>query len=107
MTEIQRIMDQVDRAFLGDAWHGPAVLEILEGITPQLAAARPLNATHSIWEIALHIAAWASAGRRRLEGDRAQLSDGEDWPEVLQTNGPAWQQTREALRQAHKELVYA
>lgn len=58
MTEIQRIVDQLNRAFEGEAWHGPAVMDILEGITAQQAAARPFNGTHSIWEIVLHIAAW-------------------------------------------------
>lgn len=40
MTEIERIVDQLNRAFEGEAWHGPAVMDILEGITAQQAAAR-------------------------------------------------------------------
>ena len=75
MTEIPRIADQLNRAFEGEAWHGPAVMDILEGITPQQAAARPFNGTHSIWDIVLHIAAWERACRRRLGGERAQLPD--------------------------------
>ena len=104
MTEIQRIVDQLNRAFEGGAWHGPAVMEILEGITPQLAATRPSNTLHSIWEITLHIAAWARAGQRRLLGDRAQLSDAEDWPKVPEANDETWNQTVELVRQAYKQL---
>jgi uncharacterized damage-inducible protein DinB len=28
-----RIVDQLERAFEGEAWHGPSVLEALEGVT--------------------------------------------------------------------------
>lgn len=107
MTEIERISDQLKRAFEGEAWHGPAIVEILEGITANQAAARPFKATHSIWELVLHIAAWERACRRRLGGERAQLPDAEDWPEVTHTNEQAWAQAKAALKQAHEELCQA
>jgi uncharacterized damage-inducible protein DinB len=107
MKEVERITDQLQRAFRGEAWHGPAVMEILEGITSQQAAARLGNAVHSIWEIALHIAAWERAGLMRLQGDRAQLPTEEDWPAVNEASEPAWKQTRRALEQGHEKLVHA
>ena len=33
MTEINRILDQMDRAFSGEAWHGPDLMLLLNGIT--------------------------------------------------------------------------
>ena len=33
MTEIERILDQLKRAYEGDAWHGPSVREALAGVT--------------------------------------------------------------------------
>lgn len=104
MTEVGRIVDQLDRAVAGGAWHGPAAVEILEGVTAAQATARPFNDAHSIWELALHIAAWVRAGRRRLEGDRAQLADAEDWPAVTDTSDQAWADARDAIKQAHAEL---
>lgn len=86
MTEVERIVDQLNRAFEGEAWHGPAVVEILEGITAPQAAARPLHGAHSIWEITLHIAAWERAVLRRLHGERAELLTEEDWPAVPMTD---------------------
>jgi uncharacterized damage-inducible protein DinB len=107
MTEGQRIVDQLNRAFTGEAWHGPAVMNILDGITAQQAAGRPLHGAHSIWELVLHIAAWERACQRRLGGDRAQLSGVEDWPEVTDLDEQAWGHAKEALRQAHEELCKA
>jgi uncharacterized damage-inducible protein DinB len=107
MTETDRITDQLDRAFVGDAWHGPAVMEMLEGVTAEQAKARPFEAAHSIWELALHIEAWTRACRRRLQGERAELSEAEDWPAVIRSDEEAWEQARESIKQAHDELAAA
>ena len=107
MTEIERIVDQLNRAFVGEAWHGPAVIEILEGVTAQQAVTHPLAGGHSIWELALHIVAWMRAGLRRLNGDRAQLTDAENFPAVTDSVERAWEAVRESVRQAHKELCSA
>ena len=104
MREIERITDQLKRAFEGEAWHGPSVLEIIEGISSEQAAAHPFEGIHSVWEIVLHIAAWERATLRRLKGDRAQLPTEEDWPMVAATSDDAWEQTRQALKQGHEDL---
>ncbi len=44
----------LDEAFDGPAWHGPALMQALRGVTQTLAARRPAPARHNIWEIALH-----------------------------------------------------
>ena len=90
IEEISRIADQLKRAFEGDAWHGPAVLEVLEGVSARPAAAKPIPGAHSIWEIVLHIAAWDGAIRRRMEGQALQLSDEQDFPPVKDTSDAAW-----------------
>src|SRR3989337_1702 len=51
--EVHRIEDQLQRAFEGGAWHGPSVLEVLEGLTAAKTAARPVPGPHSTWEIRL------------------------------------------------------
>jgi uncharacterized damage-inducible protein DinB len=107
MREVERIVDQLNRAFSGDAWHGPAVLETLEGVTAKQAAAHPIDDAHSIWELALHIDAWTRAGRRRLQGDRAELSDAENFPSVTGTDDVAWKQVQRSIKQAHDELASA
>ena len=103
-TELERIEDQLKRAFEGEAWHGPSVLEILNGVTASQAIARPLRGAHNIWDLVLHIAAWEDACRRRLEGDRAELSDSEDWRVPTVTNEAAWEQVKALLVEGHRRL---
>jgi uncharacterized damage-inducible protein DinB len=106
-SEVARIRGELRRAFEGEAWHGPAVLELLRDVTAQQAAARPIAGAHSIWELVLHIAAWENAGRRRLEGDRAELPDEENFPPVNDTSEAAWQRAIEELKIGHSKLYDA
>ena len=104
MSEIERIEGQLKLAFEGGAWHGPSVLETLEGITARQAGAHPIPGVHSIWELVAHIAAWENACRRRLTGDRAELSTDEDWPAISDTSEAAWARTKSELIEGHRKL---
>jgi uncharacterized damage-inducible protein DinB len=105
MSETARIRNQFERAFNGEAWHGPSVLALLDGVTAEQAAARPIPGAHSIWELTLHIAAWEDACRRRLEGDPAQLSDDENFPPISDTSQSAWETAKGKLRDVHNRLL--
>jgi uncharacterized damage-inducible protein DinB len=107
MPEAARIADQLSRAFVGEAWHGDSLLEILEGVTAAQAAARPIASAHTIWELALHIAAWDGAVLRRLGGVAATLSDGENFPAVTDASDTAWRKTLAEVRRVHEDLVAA
>ena len=109
MTEVERIQDQLKRAYEGGAWHGPSVREVLAGVSAPQAHARPLQNAHSIWELVHHIAVWENVGRRRLEGDRAEIdiSSPEDWPPADDTSELAWEQAKAALDRGHDALRQA
>jgi uncharacterized damage-inducible protein DinB len=109
MTEIERILDQLRRAYEGEAWHGPSVREVLAGVTAEQAHARTLENAHNIWELVHHIAVWEDVGRRRLEGDRAAIaiSTPEDWPPADDHSEAAWQQAKASLDRGHQALVDA
>src|SRR5437868_3891001 len=107
IDERSRIADQLKRAFEGDAWHGPAVLEVLDGVSARAAASKPIAGAHSIWEIVLHIAAWDGAIRRRMDGQALQLSDEQDFPPLKDTSDTAWHGALENLKHRHAELIQA
>src|SRR5438309_11155969 len=74
-TESAGIADQLQRAFYGSAWHGPAVMEILEDVDALTAAAKPIENVHSIWELLLHVAAWDGAASTRVTGSKCHPTD--------------------------------
>jgi len=105
MDEIERIKDQIEKAFYGGAWHGPSILEILNGLSSRKAALKPVAGAHSIWEIVLHIYAWQNAVKRRLQGDPAKLTDEEDWIQIKDFTDLAWNKDLLKLRESIDELI--
>jgi uncharacterized damage-inducible protein DinB len=105
--ELERLEDQLRCSFEGEAWHGPAVLEVLAGVTADQAAARPIAGAHCIWEVALHLAGTYRLVLRRLSGDGAQLLLQDDWPPLPAITPENWSGTVEALRQLNLDLRHA
>jgi uncharacterized damage-inducible protein DinB len=104
MNELERILDQMDRAWEGDAWHGPPVKRVLENLTAELAGQRPIHSVHSIWEIVHHIASWNRIVRHRLIGDPIEPTREVDWPPVRDVSDVAWKRTLETLDE-NRELL--
>ncbi|HUR37521.1 MAG TPA: DinB family protein [Terriglobales bacterium] len=108
LTLGQRLADQIRRSQNGDAWHGPSISEVLDGVTAKHAAARPIKDGHSIWELVLHIAIWQRHILERLQrGGMAEIPEELDWPKVSATSEEAWQQALEQLKKDNEELARA
>ena len=103
-VERDRILDELRRAWDGDPWHGDSLRKILDGLTPEAAAARPLPNAHSAWEIVLHLAAWTREVTRRLGDHVARDPADGDWPPAGEG---AFEAAVAALGRAHGELLDA
>ena len=91
MSRSTQIAKHIERTMTGPMWHGPALLQVLDGVGHDDAAARPIPAAHSIWEIVLHVAALAEIARARLKGERiCDPPAEEDWPPVGSPTLDAW-----------------
>lgn len=104
-TECAGIADQLQRAFYGSAWHGPAIMEILEDVDALTAAAKPIVNVHSIWELLLHVAVWDGAALTRLSGSKCQPTGNANFPPVTQANGSAWRKAVADAKRTHDKLV--
>lgn len=104
-SEGARIADQLRRAFYGNAWHGPAVLELVKDVDAKTAAAKPLADVHSIWELLLHVEAWDRAGLIRLSGKKCQMKGAKNFPPVRTPTDAAWLATVNQVKGSHDELV--
>ncbi len=104
MEERGRILDQLERAFEGEAWHGPSVREALKGVTWQKALLKPIPKAHSIWEIVLHMTAWKDIVRRRLQGESSKITDEENWPPIRDESAAGWARALDALRAGQVRL---
>jgi uncharacterized damage-inducible protein DinB len=104
LTEHDRIRDQLKRAHQGEAWHGPSVMEALDGVTVAQSTARPIAGAHSIGELALHIAAWRDIVRRRIAGEKFDVTPADDWPPFA-GSPEAWKAALAGLERSHPALL--
>lgn len=106
--ENRRIASQVGRSHGGVAWHGPSVLETLQGVHAALALRHASPEVHSIWELVKHIAAWQKVALAALRGETyVSLSGDGDWPPVTETSEEAWQADVHAMSEVNAALVAA
>jgi heme-degrading monooxygenase HmoA/uncharacterized damage-inducible protein DinB len=89
----------------GDAWHGPALAELLVGVSAATASARPIASAHTIWEVVLHVTAWTDVFRRRLDGEAVEEPEAGDFPAPPSPTRKAWAQAMQALFEGHRALT--
>ena len=104
MNQTERIQQQYDLVMHGNAWHGDPIWRILEGISPECAAHHAFPATHSIWEIVLHMKFWEGVVSRRLQGQRAGLDEALNFPAPPEISEAHWQKTLADFRASNQQF---
>lgn len=104
-SELARIAAELQRAYNGDAWHGPPMTAALDGVSAFCAPVKPIPEAHSIWEIVRHLTAWNEIVRRRFLGERVDVSREQDWPSLEDFSPEAWERDMKALHNAVRSLI--
>lgn len=89
----------------GETWHGPALAELLVGVSAGAASVRPLASAHTIWELVLHVTAWNDVFRRRLEGEAVHEPERGDFPKPPAPTRKAWAAAMQALFESQRALA--
>ena len=108
-----QLSNHIKRAVAGPMWHGPSLDELLANVSSDQAAARPIPGAHSIWEIVLHVTAWAEIALARLHGQRTgDPAPDEDWPPVSGSDSKSgsdaavdWHAALLRLRESYRALA--
>lgn len=106
-TQAHRLAEQLQLAVAGSAWHGPSVLELLEGVSAVDAASHPVAGAHSIWELLLHIRSDYDLALRLLAGDDTPLSASEAWPPCPDPSDAGWRRAVTDFARASERLQQA
>lgn len=107
VVEVENRVENVRRSFDGDAWHGPALADVLAGLNFQDAWYRPAPDVHTIAELVLHVAAWSGEVARRLEGGQAGEPLEGDWPDPGTPDEYVWHGILNRLQQARTHVLGA
>jgi hypothetical protein len=82
LRPIERLLEQINAVYGGPAWHGPALRDLLDGVSEEQARAHPVGAAHSISELVAHIRIWMDVAARRVSGEVLSSRDVQSWPEL-------------------------
>jgi uncharacterized damage-inducible protein DinB len=104
MRETERIADQLKRAFHGEAWSGPSVTDVLDGVTAEMAVQRAVPDAHSIWELVHHITAWIDIVRRRVLTEAVNVTEEVNFPPVKDASAGAWQESLKQMDETEAAL---
>lgn len=106
MKEMRRIVDQIERAWDGNAWHGPPLRKLLRDVKPRQAFRRPVNGAHTIAELVLHLGSWIGATADALGGAKMPaVTPALNWPKPVASTGRTWRLALQRLEDAHRRLV--
>lgn len=107
MSRATRLAGHIERTLTGPMWHGPALVNVLEGVTADRARKRPIAGAHSIWELVLHITVWCDIARRRLTGEvTGDPPPEQDWPPApMGASDSDWRLAVERLGESHRQLA--
>lgn len=106
ITEIDALIDELQRVFERDAWHGPSLMEVLAPIVASIAKERPILTSHNVWELVVHVIAWKEIVVRRLASQHpVNVSPEDDWPPVGEQNPQAWRDLIAKLAASQSELI--
>jgi len=104
MPEIDRVLAHYDEVLRGASWHGDPMWQILEGISAETAAARPLPNAHTIWEIVMHMIFWEEVATERLMGRRAGLIEERNFPAMPHITEDNWNRALDQVRASNTKF---
>jgi uncharacterized damage-inducible protein DinB len=103
MNETKQIADSYRAATIKGAWYGPALAELLAGISPELATTSPVPGAHTVSELLQHLLLWNERVRNtsesnpmpRWEAEKEWSEPAIPWNELVSR----WNQSRDLLEE--------
>lgn len=105
MSEAKRFFNELKSVYYENAWHGPALKEVLRGITALQAKSKPIEGAHSIWELVLHIKGWNNVFLAALAGENLSEPKNGDFPVISDTSEDVWVEVLADLDQDYEKLL--
>lgn len=94
--ELDRIIDNLETVFRGDAWHGPSVMEIINSLPVDAVTIPHAYSKLTISQLVYHLIAWRRFCLAKLNDDisfslqtdednygNAEMHTSENWPKLI------------------------
>lgn len=105
--ELDRIIENMDTVFRGDAWHGPSVMEILNSLPTHAVTQKNGTSKHTIAELIFHLKAWRIFAFQKLQNNIhfSLQSEADNWGTSSETSEESWPTLVKNLKEAHTNLL--
>jgi uncharacterized damage-inducible protein DinB len=107
MSSIELLLALIDQAYDHESWHGPNLRGSIRRVDADIAARRPAEGRHCIWDIVMHAAYWKYTIRRRLLGEKRGSfpRKGSNWFDApAPLTQAAWEEAVALLDQTHRTM---
>lgn len=106
-NELDKIIDNLDTVFRGDAWHGPSVMEFINSMPLEVVDVRKEYSKYTICQITYHLGIWRKFVIEKLSGNIKfdLVSDEENYgteEDIIKAN---WPNLVEQLKTNQEELM--
>lgn len=105
MTNGERIAADLRRAWNGAPWHGPSAAEVIGRVNARQAATRRARASHTPWQLVLHLTTWVEVPLRRLDDPAHDPAESADFPDPSSTSDDQWRHDVAQLGAAVERLA--
>lgn len=105
--ELDKIVDNLDIVFRGDAWHGPSVMEFINSMPLNVVDVRKEYSKYTICQIIFHLGIWRKFVLEKLNGNIRfdVVSEEENYGTEEQIAKANWPNLVEQLKANQEELL--
>lgn len=105
--ELERIIENIDTVFRGDAWHGPSVMEIINSLPLEIVDTKQGFSKRTIAQLIFHMVAWRKFIIEKLNDniEFSLKSEEENWGTPAETSKENWKSLVADLQKTHTQLI--
>ncbi len=106
--QLERIIDNLDTVFRGDAWHGPSVMEMINSLPADKVAQKQNFSSQTISQHIFHLLAWRKFTLEKL-ADNIHYSletDEDNWGTADDIKPENFKNLVESLKASHLQLIH-
>ncbi len=107
MTPVEQLSKLFSDTYEGQAWHGPSLKAVVDGVSAAEAVQQPGHGVHSIVEFTHHAAYWMMLVRKWISGVDAAPDQETSWGSSESTPEVAWQAAKDSLAREYESLKTA
>jgi uncharacterized damage-inducible protein DinB len=105
--ELEKIIENLDTVFRGDAWHGPSMMEIINSLPVKAVDQKHGLSKRTIAQLMFHLLAWRKFIIEKLdENIHYQLeTEEQNWGTPTETSAENWPKLIQELKETQEVLL--